>query len=145
MVRKKDGKPRMCIDFRKLNANTKFDAWPLARIDEALDMLGKAKVISTLDQKSAFWSIAMHNEDKEKTAFGTRKFGLLQFKRMPFGLKNATATYSRAVAHVLRGLIWQSCVAYVDDTIVMGEDHEDHLNKLDEVLKSRIRQPVKNE
>ena len=115
--------------------NTKFDAYPLTRVDEALDLLGKAKVVSTLDQKAAFWSILMSPYDKEKTAFGTRSKGLLQFKRMPFGLKNATATYGRAISHVLRGLVWKHCVAYVDDTLVWGDSHDDHAENLWKVLK----------
>ena len=107
--------------MRNVNLHTRFDAFPLARIDEALDMLGKAKYLSTLDNSSAFWSILLHPDARELTAFGTREFGQLQFKRMPFGLKNTTATYARALSHVLRGLLWQCCTLYVDDSMVWGD------------------------
>ena len=92
-VKKKDGSTRTCIDLRKCNLHTRFDAFPLARIDDSLDMLGKAKYMSTLDNSSAFWSIMLHPDSKPYTAFGTRGLGQFQFKRMCFGLKNATATY----------------------------------------------------
>jgi len=130
LVKKKDGSIRTCVDFRRLNEVTKFDGHPLMRIDEALDLMGKAKVMSTLDNAAAFHSILMHPEDREKTAFSTSQHGQLQFKRMPFGLKNATSTYNRALAHVLRGLLWQKCIIYVDDSIVWGDDHVDHLESL---------------
>ena len=102
-VKKKNGSPRTCIDLRKCNLHTRFDAFPLARIDDsvAMDMLGKAKYMSTLDNSSAVWSIMIHPDSKPYTAFGTRGLGQFQFKRMPlcFGLKNATATYARALTH----------------------------------------------
>lgn len=135
MVKKKDGTLRTCIDFRKLNNLTKFDAFPLTRIDEALDALGNAKVLSSMDCTQAFWSILMHPHDADKTAFGTREFGQLRFTRMPFGLRNSTATYGRALQHVLRGLLWQKCIMYVDDNISWGDSHDDHLCNLHQVLK----------
>ena len=105
-VKKKDhGSTRTCIDLRKCNLHTRFDVFPLARIDDSLDMLGKAQYMSTLDNSSAFWSILLHPDSKPYTAFGTRGLGQFQFKRMCFGPKNAKATYARALTHVLRGLI----------------------------------------
>ena len=95
VVRKKDGTPRTCVDLWRVNIATRFDCFPLARIDESLDALGGAKYMSTLDNSSAFWSILLHPEDRDKTAFGTRSHGQLRFKRMPFGLTNATATCKR--------------------------------------------------
>ena len=135
LVKKKDGSLRTCIDFRVLNSRTRFDGFPLNRIDEALDILGKAKRLSVMDNSSAFWSIRLHRDDKEKTAFTTREQGQLQFKRMPFGLTNATATYSRALMHVLRGLVWQRCIVYIDDVVVWGDSMEDHFKSLHDVFK----------
>ena len=104
-VKKKDGSTRTCADLRRTNLLTKFDAQPIARIDESLDMLGKAKFLTSLDNSSVFWSVLMHPDAKKYTAFATCSRGQLQFKRMPFGLKNATATYARALNHCLRGLV----------------------------------------
>ena len=91
--------------------------------------------MSTLDNSSAFWSILLHPEDRDKTAFGTRSHGQLRFKRMPFGLTNATATYARALSFVLRGLLFKRCVAYCDDTVLWGKDFNDHMASLHEVFK----------
>ena len=102
-VKKKDGSTHTCIDLRKCNLHTRFDAFPLARMDDSLDMLGKAQYMSTLDNSRAFWSILLHPDSKPYTAFGTRGLGQFQFKRTCFGLKNATATYARALTNVLRG------------------------------------------
>ena len=95
----------------------------------------------TLVHSSAFWSIALHPEDRDKTAFGTRSHGQLRLKRMPFGLTNATATYARALAFVLRGLLWKICVAYCDDTVLWGKTFEDHMESLHAVFK---RYPIHN-
>ena len=89
----------------------------------------------TLDNSSAFWSILLHLEDRDKTVFGTRSHGQLRFKRMPFRMTNATATYARALTFVLRGLLWKRCVAYCDDTVLWGSTFDDHMDSLHAVLK----------
>nr|XP_054773330.1 uncharacterized protein LOC129281415 [Lytechinus pictus] len=85
LVKKRDGSIRLCVDYRKLNAKTRRDAFPLPRIDESLDALGGAKYFSTLDLASGYWQLKMEDQDGEKTAFTTPK-GIFEFDRMPFGL-----------------------------------------------------------
>jgi len=85
LVKKKDGTIRFCIDFRKLNAVTKKDSYPLPRIDDIFDQLSGNSWYSTLDLKSGYWQVKIRSEDKEKTAFSVGN-GLWQFKVMPFGL-----------------------------------------------------------
>ena len=137
LVGKKDGTIRFCIDYRKLNKVTKKDTYPLPRIDETLEILGKAKFASTLDLFSGYWQIPLAPEDKEKTAFVCHE-GLFQFNVMPFGLTNAPATFQRAMELVLSGLQHEACLVYIDDVIVFGETFEQHQSNLKKVFE-RLR------
>ena len=137
LVRKKDGSMRFCVDYRKLNALTRKDAYPLPRIDDTLDTLSGAQWFSTLDLLSGYWQVEMDPADKPKTAFCTPE-GLFEFNVMPFGLCNAPATFQRLMDSVLAGLLWTSCLVYLDDIIVMGTSFEDHLNNLAQVF-DRLR------
>ena len=82
------------MDYRKLNAVTRKDAYALPRIDDTLDALAGSKWFSTLDLASGYWQVGMHPDDREKTAFCTAD-GLFEFNVMPFGLCNAPATFQR--------------------------------------------------
>ena len=134
LVTKKDGSIRFCVDYRKLNALSRKDAYPLPRIDETLNTLGGAQWFCTMDLASGYWQIKMKEEDKPKTAFMTRK-GLFQFRVMPFGLSNAPATFQRLMDHVLRGLQWEKCLVYLDDIIIFGKTFDETLGNLRCVMK----------
>ena len=127
MVKKKDGSMRFCVDFRKLNTVTKKDAQPLPRIDDTLESLHGAKYFSTLDLKSGYWQVPIAEADKKKTAFCTSSGRLYEFNRLPFGLCNAPATFSRLMDYVLSGLSWEICLYYLDDIIVFSTTWEEHL------------------
>jgi len=94
LVRKRDGSLRFCIDYRDLNSVTKADTFPLPRVDELLDHLGRSKYFSTLDLVSGYWQVQVHPDSQEKTAFITHQ-GLYEFQVMPFDLKNAPAVFQR--------------------------------------------------
>lgn len=134
LIRKSDGKVRYAIDYRKLNAVTKKDVYPLPLIEECLDTLAGNEWFSKLDANSAYWQIQVKKEDRPKTAFIT-KYGLFQFKRMSFGLCNAPATYARAMDLLLRGLTWQIVLCFLDDILVMGKNFDDHLENLKAVFE----------
>ena len=132
-VRRKGGALRFCVDYRKLNEVTVKDAYPLPRIDDALDSLANATVFSTLDLASGYWQVEVDPKDRPKTAFATRQ-GLFEFNVLSFGLCNAPSTFQRLMDLVLADLQWTTCLVYLDDIIVFGRTFSEHLNRLDEVL-----------
>ena len=108
-------------------------AYPLPRIDETLDTLSGSQLFSTLNLASGYWQVEVSDEDRQKTAFCTTE-GLYEFKVMPFGLCNAPATFQRLMDLILAGLQWTSCLVYLDDIIIFGNNFADHLQKLQLVV-----------
>ncbi|KYO47746.1 RNA-directed DNA polymerase-like protein [Alligator mississippiensis] len=131
VVPKLDGKIHLCVDFRKVNAVAKFDAYPMPRVDELVENIGKARYISTLDLTKGYWQVPLAPEDQEKTAFAT-PWGLLQFQRMPFGLHGAAATFQRLMDRVLAPHM-DYAAAYIDD-IIYTEEWANHLQALRAVI-----------
>ena len=138
LVQKKDGSLRFCVDYRRLNAITKLDVFPLLRIDDSLDLLAKSKYFTTLDLATGYWQVRMEPASQEKTAFVTHD-GHYEFKVMPFGLTNAPATFQRLMEGVLHGLVGRCCLVYIDDIVVMGETFAEHVQNLRTVLE-RLKQ-----
>jgi hypothetical protein len=133
-VKKKDGGIRFCVDYRKLNSVTEKDVYPLPRIDDTLDKLGKCKYFTTLDLASGYWQIELEEKDKPKTAFITPE-GLFEFNVMPFGLTNAPATFQRTMNTILSGLTWLNCLVYLDDIIIFSHSFEQHIKNIEEVFE----------
>ena len=134
LAKKKDGSWRLCVDFRRLNAQTVRDQHPIPNIHDILDSLGNSRVFSTLDLKSGFWQIPIAEEDRHKTAF-TCHLGLFEYNRMPFGLTNAPATFQRVMNSVLSGLIGRICFCYIDDIVIFSRSVEEHAYHLNQVLE----------
>ena len=112
------------------------DAYTIPRIDESLSKLGDAKFFTTLDLGSAFWQVPLSKQDRDKTGFAC-ELGLFQWKRMPFRLCNATATFQRLMAHALIGVTKKYgnlVMCYVDVVVIATPTLEDHIERLDEVF-----------
>ena len=137
LVKKKDGTIRFCVDYRKLNAVTRKDSYPLPRIDDALDALSGAKYFTTLDLQSGYHQVAMDTNSTEKTAFISHA-GLYEYNVMSFGLTNAPPTFQRLMHRVLHGLDWKICLVYIDDIIIFSSTFEEHLLRLSAVF-DRLR------
>ena len=103
MVRKKNDSIRFCIDFWQLNSATRFDSYPLPRVNEVLDTLSGSKICSTLDLKSGYHQIEMYPLDMHKTAFITQ-FGLYEWNVMPMGAKISGANFQRLMDTIMTGL-----------------------------------------
>ena len=133
LVRKKSGEVRFCVDFRRINALTTGDSYPLPPIQTMLDDLHASKVFTSLDARSAYWSIPVEPSDRPKTAFsdGARLF---QFTRMPYGLKTAPQTFQRTINLVLSSVLGRHTAAYLDDVVIFSEDMDSHLLHLRETL-----------
>ena len=133
LVKKPDGSMRFCVDYRQLNSITKMDVYPLPRIDDTLSLLSGAKYFSTLDLASGYWQVKMSPESIEKTAFVTHS-GLYEFKKMPFGLCNAPATFQRLMELVLQGLTRSICMIYLDDILIFSRTFTEHISHLTQVF-----------
>ena len=132
---KKTGVYRCCGDYRRLNAQTVPDSYPIMHIADCSNNLHGARVFSSLDLQDAFNQIPVAPEDVEKTAIIT-PFGLFEFTHMPFGLRNATQTFQRFINGALAGLDF--VVVYIDDILVFSrtvEEHRAHLRAVFERLK----------
>ncbi|KAL8598384.1 hypothetical protein ACOMHN_032661 [Nucella lapillus] len=133
LVKKKDNTVRFCTDYRKLNLATEFDAEPMPDIDGIFSKLSSAKYFSKLDLCKGFWQIPVKKEDRSKTAFSTPE-GQYSWKRMPFGLKNASAIFSRMMRKLLSPLEREDVHNFIDDVLIASEDWEEHLKAVDLVL-----------
>lgn len=133
IIQKKDGSPRFCVDYRRLNAITDRDVYPLPRIDDILDRLAGCQYFSTLDLKAGYWQLPIDERDKNKTAFVTTE-GLYEFNVLPFGLSNAPASFQRIMNSVLGALRWDLALVYLDDIIIYSKSFAQHLHHVDLVL-----------
>ena len=143
LVRKPDNSMRLCIDYRGLNEFSVRDAYPLPRIDELLEQLRTAAVISHLDLQQGYYQIRMADDGPEDDSIAATAFQgctpsgapcLLEFLVMPFGLCNAPATFSRLMNKILEPYLNKFVLCYLDDICIYSESPEQHLEHLRIVL-----------
>ncbi|XP_066946149.1 uncharacterized protein [Macrobrachium rosenbergii] len=135
LVKKPDGEFRMCFDYRRVNEVTKPDSYPLPRIEDCIDRMGKSKYISKFDLLKGYWQVPLSKRARALSAFVTPQ-GLFQCRVMPFGMKNAAATFQRLMNTLVYGL--EGCVVYIDDIVIYSDDWDTHLKRIKalfEVLK----------
>ncbi|XP_014208619.1 uncharacterized protein LOC106639490 [Copidosoma floridanum] len=138
MIRKSDGSYRFCIDYRDLNKQTRCDAYQLPNMDAILDKLRKAKFLTKIDLKQAYYQIAIEENSKRYTAFSVAGKGLWQFKRMPFGLMNAPMTFQRLIDELFGPEFEPNVFRYLDDLIIVDGVFEEHVMHVETVLRILI-------
>ena len=130
LVRKKDGGLQFCIDFRRLNSQTKKDAYPLPRMQETMESMVGIRFFSTMDLKSGFWQVKMAKDSQQYTTFTVGSMGVYEFLRMPYGLCNTLVTFQRLMQNFLGELNLTYALIYLDDVIVFSRTEEEHLHRL---------------
>ena len=135
ITRRKDGKPRFCIDVRKLNSVTRRDAYPLAQVNATLDKLRGGRYLSTIDLKNGYWHVPLAEDSKPLTAFTAYGRGLFEFIVMPFGLHSAPSTFQRLLDHVITPDMAPHAFAYLDDIVICTATYEKHLEVLESVFQ----------
>ena len=130
LVNKPDRTFRFCTDYRRLNSVTKPDCYPLPRCDDCIDRVGLAKFVSKFDLLKGYWQVPLTSRAKELSAFVTSD-NFLQYHVMPFGVRNAPATFQRLVNRVLAGM--RGCDAYIDD-VVYSTSWTHHLDQINELF-----------
>lgn len=142
MVKKKNGKWRMCTNFMKVNEVIKKDNYPLPRIDELLGSFEGKKFFSGIDLTSGFYNVEIEEEDKEKTAIITHE-GLYEYNRMQFGLCNAPAVFQRMMHIAMEELLYRETLVYIDDLVIFSDTFEEHLTGLEKVLQKLRKAKLK--
>ena len=128
---------RLCTDMRQVNLRTAVDPFPLPRIEELLDRVGKAKYLTKLDMVRGYWQVPLDSASIPISGFVTT-FGHFRWRFMPFGCRNAPATFSRLVSKLFVNME-DFCAAYLDDILIFSDTWEEHQRHLTEVLK-RVRE-----
>ena len=145
-ARKANGGLRFCVDYRKLNAVTRKDRYPLPLLEETLARISRAKIFTKLDIRQAFHRVRIDPASEDLTTFRTR-YGCYKYKVVPFGLTNGPATYQRYMNDVLFDYLDDFCTAYLDDIMIYSEnelEHEEHVRKvLQRLRKAGLEADIK--
>lgn len=135
LVRKKSGSLRLCIDYRQINQKTVKDVYALPRVEDILTSLAGNSFFTVVDMKAVYHQIYIEKSHRERTAFNVGSLGFYEYVRMPFGLANSPGTYQRMMEQVLRDYNHDICFIYLDDIIIFAPTFQEHLKRLERVLK----------
>ena len=133
VVLKKDGTPRVVIDYRALNEITVKNRYPLPLMDELFDRIAGAKWFTKIDLRSGFHQIAIRPEDRVKTAFRTR-YGSFEYTVLPMGLCNAPGTFMQLMNETFSDMLDKSVLCFLDDILIYSQTEEEHIRQVREVL-----------
>ena len=133
LVPKPDGSLRFCVDYRKVNALTRKDVYPIPRVEDCIEAVGNAKYLTKLDCLRGFWQVGLTERAKDISSFTTLGKSY-KFHVMPFGLCNAPATFQRLMTKVTNNV--PNVVVYIDDLVVYSDSWSDHLLHLDALLSA---------
>ena len=133
-VKKPDGSLRLVVDYRPLNKITIKDDYPIPKIQDLINRLGKAKWFTKIDLQKGYYQVEIAEEDRWKSAFKTR-YGTFQFLVMPFGLSGAPATFQRLMQNIFINELDEFVVIYLDDVLVYSRTREEHMQHLRRVLE----------
>lgn len=122
-----------CIDFRKLNNLTRWETYPILRVDECIESFDKATVFSILDSNSGWWKVEIEYKDRNKNVFPSH-YGLLLLVRMSFALKNAPGTFQTTMKIILSSVKWQLALVYLEITVIFSMTLEKHIEHVEQVL-----------
>lgn len=136
LVPKPDQSWRLCIDYRKVNQVTQTDAFPIPRLEDCIDRIGQARYVSKIDLLKGYWQVPLSVSAKQVSAFTTPD-GLYVCNVLPFGMKNAPATFQRLMGRVIAGLT--NVVVYIDDAVAYSDSWPEHVGLLQQVLE-RLQQ-----
>lgn len=142
VVPKKSKENRFVVNYIRLNAITAKDSYPLPLISDLLDCLSGQRIFSIMDCRDGFYQLLLHPEDRKKTAFLT-PFGSRQFKRVPQGLTNSPKYFQRCMDDIFADGLYKRCAVYMDDIIIFGKNHSNHLENLDWALQRCERYNIK--
>ena len=132
LVKKKDNSTRFCIDFRRLNAVSKFDTHPMGNTEDILAKVKNDKYFTKIDLAKGYWQIPVAKESQHKTSFVTPN-GSYHFLKMPFGLVNSGSTFNRMMRKLLKGI--KNVDHYVDDILIHTRSWDEHVKAMGEVLE----------
>ncbi|PIK60059.1 hypothetical protein BSL78_03057 [Apostichopus japonicus] len=127
-----DGSFRFCTDYRKVNSVTRSDSYPIPRIDDCIDQIGQSKYVTKFDLLKGYWEIPLSEAAKRISAFVT-PCGLYQYTVMPFGMKNAPATFQRFINTLVGDL--QGCSVYIDDIVIYSQTWQEHIAQIRSLME----------
>ena len=141
-IRKRDGSMRLCVDYRKLNAVTKADRFPMPNLTDLVFSLYGMKYFTSLDLVRGYYQVPLAESSQEYTAFSTTR-NHYQFKRLSFGLKNAPAAFQRQMQEILQGYLGKQVIVYIDDILIMSRTFDEHMELVGAVLETLSRYGIK--